>query len=197
MAEPRAGHSAIALLDGKIVILGGDSAPPTPGPGVRSVEFYDPGTGTFTAHGEIADRGTWPTATLLADGRILVAGGTRRATRSASAETLSTEEVYDPHTEQSRTIDPMTTPRYWHGAVAMRDGGVLLLGGFSVWGDGPATAAVDRVDPASGKVFAESPMSVPRGRPGVALLRDGRVLVFGGTPAWGIAPTTDSELYVP
>jgi hypothetical protein len=195
MVGPRTGHNAVSLPEGKVAILGGDAGQDFPG--VRQVEIYDPASGTFTTHGEIAERRGRQTATLLPDGRILIAGGVNSVSPSASVDTLNTLELYDPGTGQSQTIGPMMTPRYFHEAVALPDGSVLLLGGSLEFNDGPATAAVERVDPVSGKVSVVEPMAVPRARPGAALLPDGRVLVFGGFPAWGVAPTTHAEVYMP
>lgn len=195
MAGPRAEHAAIGLPDGRVLILAGNTTPAYQG--TRPVEIYDPATGTFTVHGEIAERSGRQTATLLPDGRILITGGFYRPTPDAPVEALATAEIYDPRTGQSQGITPLSRPRYWHVAVALQDGGVLLLGGCDVFKDGPATESVERVDPISGQVSASEPMAVPRGQPGAVLLQAGRVLVFGGFPAWGEAPTTHAEVYTP
>jgi N-acetylneuraminic acid mutarotase len=194
MSSPRAEHAAVALADGKVAILGGTTERDSPG--VRPVEIYDPATGTFAVRGEIAARGGRQSATLLADGRILIVGGVSHATPDAP-ETLGTAEIYDPGTGQSQPIASLSTPRYWHGAVALPQGGVLVLGGSLVFNDGPATKDVERIDPVSGAAMVVEPMAVPRARPGAVLLPDGRVLVFGGFPAWGVAPVTDAEIYRP
>jgi hypothetical protein len=166
-------------------------------PGVLQVEIYDPASGTFSVHGEIADRRGGQTATLLADGRILIVGGLYRATPEAAVGTLGTAEIYDPGTGRSQSTGSLSTPRWLHAAVALPQKGVLVLGGSLMFGGGPATKDVEQIDPISGVVSSVEPMAVPRGRPGALLLPDGRVLVFGGFPAWGVQPTTHAEVYVP
>jgi hypothetical protein len=195
MASPRGEHAVVVLPDGKVVILGGTTVRGSPG--VRPVEIYDPTSGTFRVHGEIADRGGRQTATLLPDGRILIVGGVLRGAPDAAVKTLGTAEIYDPRTGQSQSIGSLSTPRYWHEAAALPQGGVLVLGGGLVSDDGPATKEVERIDPSTGVASPAEPMSVPRARPGTVLLQDGRVLVFGGFPAWGVAPTRHAEVYVP
>jgi len=70
LAAARRGHTASALADGKIVIVGGENA----GAEVGVVEIYDPATKTLsTLDGSVAR--TDHSATVLADGRVLVVGG--------------------------------------------------------------------------------------------------------------------------
>ncbi len=64
------------------------------------------------------------TATLLADGHVLLAGGA-----TASGETLATAELYDPATSTFIGTDSMATPRTGHSATLLQDGTVLISGG--------------------------------------------------------------------
>lgn len=81
--------------------------------------------GTFTAAGSLTTARSFHTATLLLDGRVLIAGGQN----DASASLLSSTEIYDP---VARTFTPgpnMTVGRAEHTATLLADGRVLIIGG--------------------------------------------------------------------
>jgi hypothetical protein len=74
MRDAREFHTATLLSDGRVLVAGG-GGDYTNGLFRDSAELYDPKTGTFSVTGSMADARTYHTATLLADGRVLVAGG--------------------------------------------------------------------------------------------------------------------------
>jgi hypothetical protein len=78
MHFPRRQHNAVILPDGRVFIVGGSSAGgfDTSSSPVLPTEMWDPATGQFTLMASIAVyRGYHSTALLLADGRVLSAGG--------------------------------------------------------------------------------------------------------------------------
>src|ERR1700687_4294770 len=88
MAAARAVHTATLLANGKVLIAGGAGA--SPGPGyLSSAELYDPVAGTFTVTGSMTTAREYHTATLLADGHVLISGG-------INGSDLSSAELYDP-----------------------------------------------------------------------------------------------------
>lgn len=110
------------------------------------------------------------TATLLADGTVLVAGGYR-----AGIVPLDSAELYDPVTKSWRTTGRMTMPRAQHNATLLRDGRVLVSGSAEgTW------ARAELYDPASGTWSETGSMVEQRSGSAAALLADGRVLVAGG-----------------
>ena len=122
------------------------------------------------------------TATLLPDGRALIAGGFF----------LATAELYDPRTASWTTTGPLTTSRYQSTATLLPNGKVLIAGG-----DGIGTYdTAELFDPASGTWSPTGPMNVIRISHTATLLRDGRVLVAGGwnSPAGALS---DTEIYDP
>jgi hypothetical protein len=76
MDASRQQHTATLLRDGRVLIAGGYQQDGTTWEVLSSTELFDPGTGTFTPIGSMGDRRDGHTATLLDDGRVLIAGGT-------------------------------------------------------------------------------------------------------------------------
>src|SRR2546426_2464343 len=129
------------------------------------------------------------TATLLANGTVLISGG-----RDAADQPLASAEIYDPATGGFTLLaSPLPAPVWGHTATRLGDGTVLIAGGT---GDGGLpVAAVQLFDPATDTFTALDPMSTPRGRHTATLLRDGRVLMVGGTD--GSKPLASLEVYDP
>jgi hypothetical protein len=90
------------LADGRVLVLGGRTVGTSPGgppeDDVASAEIYSPATGKFSATGSMSRPREGHTATLLPDGRVLVAGGNtlQQVTTSTNGDTSSTAELYDP-----------------------------------------------------------------------------------------------------
>jgi hypothetical protein len=116
------------------------------------------------------------TATLLPDGKILVAGGSGGQAGSSARMHVSAE-LYDPAAGTWRMTAPLRMPRADHTAILLADGRVLVVGGNDR--RGTAVIASELYDPATetwtGSGDADAGFS-----PTATLLRDGRVLVAGG-----------------
>lgn len=136
--------------------------------------------------GHVAPAGTLSTprshhtATVLADGRVLVAGGRGQA----ATETLASTELYDPATNGWRPGPPMTTARAGHTATALLDGRVLVVGGTAPAADGSsrfeALASAEVFDPKKNAWAAVGPLAEARNGHTATRLDDGSVLVIGG-----------------
>jgi len=151
---------ATFLSNGKVLVTG------------NSAELYDPVSGSFSPTGAIDSR-AFNSCTLLADGRVLIAGGYDLANN-----TLSTAEVYDPSTGTFTPTGNMTTPRAGHNAVLLNTGKVLIVGGETTGGQVSDTLA-ELFDPDSG-TFTTTGSFAGAGPYTVTatLLADGRVLVI-------------------
>jgi hypothetical protein len=171
---PRSDHTATVLQDGRVLVTGGSPAPPSATPW-SSAELFDPGTGTFTLTAPMTRTRVDHTATLLADGRVLLAGGWD------GTETLSAAELFDPATGAFTPTGSMTSRRTLHAAVRLLDGRVLVAGGTM---EGPLEtaplASAELYDPATGTFSALPDMATPRNGLSATRLRDGRVLLALG-----------------
>jgi len=132
------------------------------------------------------------TATLLSDGRVLLAGGFRLFVAGALAnEVLQTAEIFDPATGAFTATGDMCAdgtchPRAFGQAVLLRDGRVLITGGLDDAGNALATAIL--FDPKTNSW--KSAPSMARARHGhTATLLDsagGAVVIVGGVDAEGM-----------
>jgi hypothetical protein len=129
------------------------------------------------------------TATLLASGEVLLAGGCSLDSCELD-ERGATTELFDPRTQSFRTGPRMSAPRVSHVAVRLRDGRVLVAGGWTT--SGP-TSSAELLE--SGRFVATGRLRVARGGATATLLRDGRVLITGGTVGGRVTRT--AELYNP
>jgi hypothetical protein len=157
-------------------------------------------TGRFVATGSMStSRGTGFTATLLADGRVLVVGGT--ATKmSLVSPGLTSAETYDPATGKFTPTGSLLTRRQYHTATLLRDGHVLIAGGLpgnegsELYMD--PIAAAELYDPVTGKFTAAGSMKAGRFMHTATLLQDGRVLIVGGLDQTGNR-VSSAEIYDP
>ncbi len=173
LSVPRAGHTATALADGRVLVVGGFSGERQPP--LASAEVYDPTTGRFEATGAMAGRRAEHTATRLRDGRVLIAGG------SNGLAVLAGAEIYDPATGRFTAAAPLPGPRSIHGATLLGDGRVLVAGGQSARGTLIDTAAV--YDPATNSWREAGRLDTPKYKLALAPLPDGGALVVGGQTA--------------
>src|SRR3984957_4037964 len=111
-------------------------------------------------------------ATLLPNGKVLIAGGMRR-----NQDFYKSAELYDPASGKFQPTGEMAVGRVGHIAVLLRTGKVLIAGG---WVGMEGTDSAELYDPATGKFTAISKMTTPRGRPSATILADGDVLIAGG-----------------
>ena len=163
--------------------------------------------GGWRVTGSMANPRYAHTATLLASGKVLVAGGAVPGPGGpASTQSAATAELYDPTNGRWRSTGSMTLPRAAHTATLLPSGKVLVAGGQPATGEPrpQATATAELYDPASGKWSATGSMAVPRSSHTATLLSTGKVLVAGGAvtgPGYGGAQpgaaTATAELYDP
>ena len=178
MAQPRTNHAAALLASGEVLIAGGlgsaSDCEDLGGPFAQNqAELYDPSTGAFKPTGSMANPRQLHTATLLANGQVLIAGGSNE-----TGDLWPMAEVYDPSSGAFQSTANMIQPRVEHSATRLSNGEVLIAGGLST--SKSPTAAAELFDPASGNFTSTGSMLAPRFEHTATILMNGRILIAGG-----------------
>jgi hypothetical protein len=189
---------SVLLTTGKVLIAAETTA-----------ELYDPATGTFRFAGQMtrsvqsygqSNYSIGGTATLLTNGKVLLAGG-----ELFEFAWLADAELYDPSTDKFAAIHPMNGIRSGHTATLLRDGTVFIAGGDHTCKFYPDVLRCDALaigteiyDPAT-QTFSVGPNPTTyRISHTATLLMDGRILITGGnTDMRDFWPTNSAEVYTP
>lgn len=185
MGTPRAGHAAVALPDGRVLVSGGW----TGGSAAASAEVYDPATDRWISVGEMTAARASHIAVALPNGRVLVMGG-----GAGGLADLTTAEVFDPAAGTFSAVGRMRMNHYL--ATPLADGRVLMTGGQN--GDGEISRSAEVFDPTTEEFRPTGEMNAPRVKHAAALLADGRVLIIGGSDERGYSGRyASTEIYDP
>jgi N-acetylneuraminic acid mutarotase len=188
-------HTATVLMNGTVLVAGGvsNNFPDGGIPEPQKAEIYDPATNSWREVGAPLHRSEH-TATLLADGKVLIAGGVGRAT----VFDLGSAELFDPASETWKSVGPLNAWRVNHTATLLTSGKVLVAGSGALRGTQVSTA-VETYDPSTGRFTSTAPLGVGRQSHTATLLANGNVLVAGGTGHAddGFPIRGTAELYVP
>ncbi|PYX05983.1 MAG: hypothetical protein DMG88_19840, partial [Acidobacteria bacterium] len=189
MNSPRSHQSCAVLQDGRVLVAGGT----TSGGGItNSAEIYDPSADSWSPAGLMPaglmnDARSGATASVLQDGRVLIAGGQN------SGGASNTLEIFDPNSGNFSNAGTLSSPRQDHAAAVLSDGRVLIAGGSS---DGTnALNTTDIYDPQAGSVSPGPAMSTPRAKATATTLLDGTVVVIGGSN--GTTDLASAEFFDP
>jgi hypothetical protein len=179
LTTSRSVHTATLLVDGRVLIVGGTNFRNGSFTSISSGELYDPRTGTFSPTGSLTTSRSGHTATLLADGRVLIAGGA--TLKNGTTTVLASAELFDPRTGTFGPTGSMSTPRILDTATLLADGRVLVVGGINpTSGVSSSIGTAELYDPRTGKFSPTGSLPTPRLGHTATLLTDGRVLVAGG-----------------
>jgi uncharacterized protein (TIGR03437 family) len=147
--------------------------------GINALNAVAQSPGSFVRIASMTNLRWGHTATLLRDGRVLIAGG-------QNSSTLTTAELYDPSSGTFVPTGNMTVARAWHASTLLSDGRVLIAGG----GQSNGLTSAELYDPRTGTFTATGNMSAPHLFPAVNLLSNGKVLITGSTSAELYDPAT-------
>jgi hypothetical protein len=166
--------TATAFSNGKVLMAGG-SAFGYGDAGLAGCELYDSATGLWTVTASMATPRQMHTATLLTNGKVLVAGG---CTMYPSTLPYASAEIFDPVTGVWSSTGSMAAARYNHQSVLLPNGKVLVSGGSNA---SSSLASSEIYDPATGAWSPAGSMSVSRSSTALTLIPNGRVLIGGGS----------------
>lgn len=195
LSEPRAAHTATVLADGRVLIAGGVDSANSP---ISSADLYDPNLyilqypifvdGAFFATGNMTSVRFGHTATLLPNGKVLIAGGF-----GCSGEG-QTAELYDG--TFTATTGTLVVARAKQTATLLPNGKVLLAAGEDPCSSTPLNSA-ELFDPVTQTFTATGPLPAARSSHTATLLANGKVLIAGGRPAVGLTSVAQAVLYDP
>jgi hypothetical protein len=173
MTTARESHTATLLKNGNVLIMGGHKGRHSAITIYSSAEIYNPASGTFSSTGNLTVRRHKHDATLLADGRVLIIGGSdERDGRGGSA--YRNAEVFTPTTGTFTAVGSMNAARYklQGTTVLLNNGKVLIAGGANI---------AEVFDPATNTFsIANGDMGTLRLFATATLLGNGQVLIIGG-----------------
>ena len=186
MAQARAEHTATLLQNGRVLVVGGGKGGlGQEGTTFDTAEVWDSESNAWSPAGTLSVGRAGHTATLLNDGRVLVAG---------SKGKIATAEIYDPATGGWLPAGEMSEWRALHSATLLPDGRIMVAGGV------PEVSSTDIYDPVTGTWTPGTPMRAPRYGHATTTLKDDRVLFAGGNSVDSSGDrniTAGSEVYEP
>jgi hypothetical protein len=177
MSKHRKSHTATRLEDGHVLVTGGKSTGDV-GLDLKQAELYDPLTMNFSSIAPMNVGRSQHTATLLNDGKVLIAAGRRGGDETATAE------LYDPASGLFSLTGSLRLKRKRHRASLLLDGTVLVSGGATFQnahgsGEEP-TDTVELFRPTTGRFSRVGRMHFGRDEHESTLFPDGTVLMSGG-----------------
>jgi len=187
MTTPRLGNTLTVLANGNVLATGGTSADTASGAGggqtIRpdsTAEVFNVAAGKWTTTaGTMSTPRFEHTATLLDDGRVLIAGGQGPPVSGATAALASTE-VYDVAVDSFRKSNDLRDARFNHTAVKLPDRSVLLVGGAGGPNGDISLSTAEVFNPSDSSWTSAGTLSASRTGHTATVFSDGRVLVTGG-----------------
>lgn len=216
----RSYHTATLLSNGQVLVAGGSrvASPPlfpqgAPGGSALDIaELYNPVSGKWTVTDNLHAARYLHTATLLANGQVLVTGGIgakRPGKISSDDEDLppsfkmigwngtgnieASAELYNPRTGTWTGTGSLPTPLFAHAASLLSNGQVLVEGGKPTAESDSARAEL--YSPVNGVWTSTGSLHAERNAQAATLLSNGKVLVSGGANSSGVL--TSTEIYNP
>jgi N-acetylneuraminic acid mutarotase len=182
-SEARFGHTATLLMDGTVLIVGGQGASGALG----TAQIYDPVNDAWMSASTLAPR-AWHTANLLSDGKVMVVGGQN------GAVALKSFQVYDPDVDGWSPSVNLGAARWGHTTTALTDGTLLVVGGQN--GTNVLLSAERLTKSGATWTVADTvPLNTARFSHSATLQPNGDVLIVGGQSELASGHLITAEVY--
>jgi N-acetylneuraminic acid mutarotase len=175
MLEARSWHSATLLKDGTVVVVGGIDS----NSGIMTAERYDPKTNSWSVAGKMSEPHWHHRAELLDSGKVLIIGGCSSGQSFVCMNGVGVD-LYDPAntTTPWTKANPMLASRRSHCSTKLKDGKILIAGGYNSSKD---HTGLEIYDPKLGTWSSPiATLATPRNLGTCTTLTNGKVLIAGG-----------------
>ena len=175
--------AAVKMNDGRVLIACGGVGPER----WKSAEIYDPGSNRFARTGDMVEPLRWCHATVLPDGNALLLGsGARKA------------EIYDPRAGTFSSTSEMLSELVEPLPSRLKDGRVVVTSGiFPTYPVSKGGVTAEIYEPSSHVFKSIGAVQPERSGYTSTTLRDGSVLIAGGSSDYGPLYPTTALLYCP
>jgi N-acetylneuraminic acid mutarotase len=189
----RVSARSVLLANGSVLVMGGCTSDCVSGTTATS-EIYNPTSGVWTLSRSMAHGRAEFVATLLPNGKVLVAGGCTSYNANGCVSVTTSAEVYDPSSGAWKSTGVMRAARMSTTATLLPNGKVLIAGGQTAAND--ALGSSELYNPGTGTFALTGKLLTPRSGHTATLLPNGLVLMAGGENVNGIS-ISKAELYNP
>ena len=183
LAGWRGAHATAMLNDGRVFMAGSE----------QYTETYHPATHTFTLTAAMSHAREYATATVLPNGKVLIAGGAYWDYGTNTYHASATTQIFNPATGLLEASQNMSTPRSRHTATLLGNGNVLITGGQDLVNNSWVVIQSADIFDGNGNLVSTINMTGARVDHTATMLTNGKVFIVGG---WGGAPGV-AEIYDP
>lgn len=194
--SPRVSFTMTLLNNGQVLAAGGEDNILAHA-SLATAETYNPATGLWSLTGNLTTARSGHTATLLANGKVLVAGG---CATPSGCTALASAEIYDPATGSWTATGSMKSPRQSHQASLLADGRVLVTGGIAICNSTVCNvlSTAELYNPQTGVWTFTTSMPTGRLNHTSTTVTNGQVLITGGCAVTGgPCPNLGAMVYNP